>query len=315
LTRIYSAVLGVIAERPKLFIKGDGAGVEISRDLVQRFAETLKNAPPPFGDTLSADLAVDVIEVFGEHLSRRLDEDQPWEAAASAALDSVVAGLITGLQSRGGGLEATFSRNQLRKIVKVILAQAAKTPGMIVGDSANQEFKNIIAGITRVLSSTDADLLSQEAWHDVAVVALAEAAKNPGVLFSIDTATPEAHLAVKLISDLLSVASRSLGADRKRQTGILLFGETLREAAIEVVKTSARNVQAAATIEGEQAAKQLAKRLNELALAQRGKIAADQWLLLYRRFLGQVLQEGKIPDWTDAQLMELLSGKFAADEG
>lgn len=307
LTRIYSAVLGVVAERPELFVKGDSATVELSRDLVQRLAGTIKDAPPPFRDALSADLAIDVIEVFGEHLSRRLDQDRPWEAAASAALDSVVAGLKEGLQPGGAGLQAVFSREQLRGIVKIVLVQAAKTPGMIVGHGANQEVKNIIASVSRILSNADTDLLSQEAWHDVVVVALAEAAKNPGVLFSIDTDEPEAQLAVKLLSDLLAVSSQSLGADRQRRLGVLLFGNTLRDAMIELLKTSVRNAQAAATNEGRQGATRLAERLNDFALAQEGKIGADQWLLLYRRYIAQVIEEGQIPDWTDAQLTEILS--------
>jgi hypothetical protein len=89
--------------------------------------------------------------------------------------------------------------------------------------------------------------------------------------------------------------------------GVLLFGETLRDAAIAVLRASARNVKAAASAEGQRAVKQLAERLSAFALAREGEVAADQWLLLYRRFVSQVLVSGEIPVWTDAQLNDLLA--------
>lgn len=307
LLKIYDSLLGVVAERPELFVRGTGKEFELARDLVGRFSTTLRGAPPPFGDTLAADIVADAVTVLGSHVSLRFDQEKPWEAVAISSINSVVDGFKEGLKDHQGILASVISRAQLREITQIIMIQAAKTPGMIIGEDVNPELRNISAAVMNVLANPDSDLLSQEAWRDVIIAALNEASRNPATLFSLDkNAKPASQLAVQLISDLLATASETLGENRNRRLGVVLFGETLRDATIEVLRESTRNATALTTPEGRKAAANLAERLNKLALNNAGLIGSQEWIWLYRRYIAFVIQNGKIVEWSDEELIDLL---------
>lgn len=313
LVRLYGAALGVIAEKPELFIgNSDDENMAFARDLLSSVAGTLKNAPPPFTKGLAADLAVNTLTVFSAHLPARFNNSDPWQRAAAKSVEAIIEGLIVGIQDpQKNPFEVVFSKEQAVEIVKLFIKQASVTPGMITGDGAKTELKNIVAAIARVMGRDDTNLISSEGWKEIIATALAEASKNPDTLFSIGQDDPEKHLATILIGNLLSAAAENLKTN-SRKLGVVLFGEILKEATIETLRVSVRNAKAAGTEEAQKAIKTLVEGLNKLALDQAGAIGSKEWEWLFRHLIVEIIETGEVPEWTDAELIAKLYVEEAA---
>jgi 2-phospho-L-lactate transferase/gluconeogenesis factor (CofD/UPF0052 family) len=113
----------------------------------------------------------------------KLDAAQPWEAVAIRALDQVTDSLSAALDdvaddgSIKGALRA-FSDGQLIELGRIVLDQAAMTPGMLGTD--NVEVQSILSGMAAAMAADDNLLLSADEWLDIAAVAAELAAANPG---------------------------------------------------------------------------------------------------------------------------------------
>jgi hypothetical protein len=307
LVRIYSAMMTVVADRPDLFIKGQGDEIGLARDLLGDLAGVLKDGSP-FDAGTADEFAVAALEVLATYLPRKFAQGRPWEAVASSVAVSFVNGLKTGVAA---GTENPFRTLLTRKhtidVTRIILAQIAQTPRMVVGDDVNPEIANIAAGVARMLSAPGADLLSQDQWKDVISAALSQAAKNPATLFAINAgASPESHLAVKLVGDLLEAAAGHMADSGGRRLGVLLFGETLAGALTTTLESATSNIALARTDEWRAETVKLARLLDQLAGDPASGIGAREWLWLYRHYIGFVIETGKLPEMGRDKVLALL---------
>jgi hypothetical protein len=297
LIRLYQAGLGVAVERPELFIGGsDSAKQELFGDLLSGTATTLR-AHRRFKGPIGVSLAAMAIETVGDNAPALLkfNPNEPWEKVALTALEQVTAGLSDALKnldasgSPKGALKA-FSDEQLHELGRVVLSQAAKTPGML--GIQRSEVQAIVAGIAEAMAADDNLLLSADEWINIAGVAAQKAAANPGRLFGISTDDQGGVLAVMVISSVLKTAGDAWSAGGRTDLQ-LLYGETL-EAVIEaVIEALAGNI--AGLTQNQQIVEQFLQQQLADASANPEKYGSEGFLNVFRQLVGNVIASGKLP--------------------
>jgi hypothetical protein len=180
-------------------------------------------------------------------------------------------------------LSQVFTEAQMGKLVRVVLDQAASTPGMIVGEAAREEVKTLFAGIARAVSASERNLLSGDDWLEVAAIIAEQTAKNPRALFKIEGTDIEDEFAVRLVTDLLKAAAADFRT-RGRSGGSVLFGETLQTVIKDTVRAVTENVAQAAQNQDHLIA--FVERLNGLQSAGFG---SDAWLRMFRAYYKVIL--------------------------
>ena len=322
--RVYGATLDLAIQRPGLFA-GSGDKRDFGRDLVQQVAGSLKAMTPPLSVSVAAVAASDAIGVLSRHTTLLFGARTPWAEAARDAtgrvLASVAAGMKAGLVEEKSGarvvvkvdeiLGRVFSEEQIGALIRMVLDQAAKTPGMLVGGGQRDEVKALVAGIARAVSATERNLLSSQDWLEVAAIVAEQAAKNPGRLFKIVDAQgasvdPGEELAVRIIRDLLAAGAADLRT-RERGGGALLFGETLKEAINDALRMASEHAVAAA--KNHEAVVDLVKRINAFQTVAGVALGRETWLQLFRHYLKRAVLEGSavVSAIKDAELQKLLN--------
>ena len=298
---IYQAALGVAADRPELFV-GDGSrpSQQIAADLFAKVASTLRGAPPPFNSDLGADLAIIALAALREHGLTVVAGKGAWENVLAGTVMQVVDGLKAALgHPDSHAIESLLSRQQLLDFARIFLIQAAKTPGMLTGDQP--ELQTIVRGVAQAMAQDKNLLLTPQDWLSIATVAAELAAANPQRLFKLVPMS----IGTGLIQDLLSVAAVEFAAGGRALGGVL-FGATLRDAIIMALQAAAGNAQAA--IAHQPVLKTLAAQLSQLVRDKPDRYGCKEWLLLYRVFIGRVLQSGTLSPLTEPQITQILAG-------
>jgi hypothetical protein len=305
--RIYQAGLGVAVERPGLFTGDDNsAKIKLFRELLSGTASTLR-AHPRLKGPVGASLAAMAVDVVGHNAPAllKLNPEEPWEKVAVTALEQVTTGLadaLNNLDANGspkGALKA-FSDGQLLELGRVVLAQVAKTPGML--GVQRSEIQSIVAGMAEAMAADDNLLLSADEWIKIAGVAARTAASNPGRLFGLSVDDQGDALAVTVIKSMLGVAGERWTA-AGRSDRPLLFGETLEAALETVIEALAGNVTAIAR--QPDLVDQFLQMVVTEASTNPAEIGSEGILKLFQAFIGNVLASGTLP--TDQKIDEILS--------
>ncbi len=315
LVETYRGLLTVVAEKPELILgDSDAETMELARDLLVGVAGVLKNAEVPYTGALAGKILDNTITTLSHHVPFLIDGQAGWDVVARNSLLAFLDGVKTGVAPDGSlSLDHLFTDEQALRFARIVFAEVGRTPGMILGDAGNEELRNVVASISRAMAAPERDLLSAEAWLEIAAVALEEAARNPARLFGFEATTPEAELGVAVIKKLLARSAEALGQGGRRE-GQVLFGETLKEAIIVSLKAAAADTTAGADLLPD-AIDALAERLNKLITAPEPRdagpvagfqIGAREWLALFRRLAARVVADGEMPEFSDSQLLALL---------
>ncbi|MEQ8654256.1 MAG: hypothetical protein RIC87_17445 [Kiloniellales bacterium] len=320
LIALYRSLVSAVAERPDLLL-GDGqtpaaqaAEDQAAEEMLAGILEVLKQAGPPFDRRLAAQLFEAAASTLPRQLPIIVGVVPGWGLVIRNALAAVIEGVQRGRDPNGlAELDEIFDDRQALAFAKLVFREIARTPGLVLPDGSSPELRTMVAAVTRSLSQADRNLLSAEAWLEVAEVAFEEAARNPARLFDSLLEEPDAQLGVQVVRKLLSVAKDAL-VDGDRSGGQVLFGETLKEAIIVSLKAVAADTTKGAELLPA-AVGALAMRLNTMiskpesraGVAVVGKqIGARQWLWLFRALVADVVAAGKMPPLSDAQLLAML---------
>lgn len=307
--RIYQAGLGVAIERPGLFIgQGDSTSLQLYKDLLSGTAETFSHYPR-FKGPIGYSLVAMVVEVVGHNAPSllKLTPDEPWENVANKAITQMATGLSEALKNTGPdglpkGALKSFSDGQLIELCKVLLSQAAKTPGML---GANEvELQNLLAGVADAMAKDDNLLLSADEWLAIAGVAAAKAAANPGRFFGISTDDHARAKGVAVIGSVLTVAGNAW-TNQGRSDKPLLFGETLQTALTEVLGAMGGNI--SGLYKQPNIVDQFFNNLMSKASENPEKFGSDSIVKVVQALMSRVLAEGCLP--TDTEIDNILSSK------
>jgi len=299
LIRMYRAGLRVAIERPALFLgNGQSAKTVFFKEFLSGSAATLR-AHPRFKGPVGTSLAAMVLEVVGKNASAlfKPDPEDPWEKVADLALAQITTGLSTALKildadgTPKGALKA-FSDRQLIELARIILQQAAQTPGMLGVETS--ELQAIIGGIAEAMAADDNLLLTPDEWIGIAGVAVEKAAANPGRLFglSVSEDDPGQALGVAVIQSVLKVAGETW-TQKGRVGQSVLFGKTLEQVLAASIEALAGNITAA--VDQPEVVDGFLEQLKAGAEAAPGKFGSDAMLSVFRGLIGNVLATGKLP--------------------
>jgi len=313
LIRIYQAGLRVAIERPALFLGTDhSTKTDLFKELLSGSAATL-SAHPRFEGPIGTALAAMILDVIGENASAlfKLDPAEPWEEIAGIALEQITTSLSTALETLDedgtlkGALKA-FSDRQLLELARIILQQAAQTPGMLGVQTS--ELQAIIGGIAKAMAADDNLLLSPDEWITIAGVAAEKAAANPGRLFGLSVSgdDPGQALALSVIQSVLKVASETW-TQKGRAGQSVLFGKTLEKVLEASIEALAGNV--AAAVKQPEVVDRFLERLKDKSVAAPEKFGSDAMLKVFRGLVGNVLAAGKLP--TEDEIEAILFAKEA----
>jgi hypothetical protein len=132
-----------------------------------------------------------------------------------------------------------------------------------------------------------------------------EVARNPGRILSLGD-RPDRHLADEILQVLLSAAAEA-SPDGGRTRASLLFGQTLREAAILALRAAVGNSgKAAAHLD---ALRTFIQVLNQASV--KGQIGAREWLLLFDSHVANIFAKGLQADLNVASLLSELEQRDA----
>lgn len=315
LIALYRSLVSAVAERPDLLL-GDGQtpAALAAEEMLAGILEILKQAEPPFDRRLAAQLFETAASTLPRRLPIIVGVVPGWDLVTRNALAAVIEGVKRGRDPNGlPDLGELFDDRQALAFAKLAFREIARTPGLVLPDGSSPELRTMVAAVTRSLCQADRNLLSAEAWLEVAEVAFEEAARNPARLFDSLLEEPDAQLGVQVVRKLLSVAKDAL-VDGDRSGGQVLFGESLKEAIIVGLKAVAADTTKGAELLPA-AVGALATRLNAMiskpearaGVAVVGKqIGARQWLWLFRALVADVVAAGEMPSLSDAQLLAML---------
>ncbi len=298
---LYQAALGVAAQRPQLFFDGDAPDTALARGMLSGFAAVLRTAAPPFDGDVGIGLARAALEAVGNNAHRFTDASNPWEQTA-ADLVKFLTGALGASFDANAKIKHAFSKAQLIELARIVLSRAAQTPAMIVGDG-REAWEGVITAVARAMKADAHLLLTGDDWIEIVRAVAEEAAMNPARLFALDPADPHDVLAGKLISALLVSGSAILGApDLSNRT--VLFGKTLREATIVLVRASAGNPQGAR--ERLDDIRELVSGLNTAVAENHQRYGAREWLRLFEILLSSTLDGTPLPALTQDTIDDLL---------
>ncbi|MFC7290624.1 hypothetical protein [Hirschia litorea] len=311
--KIYDAALKTASARPELFMRGASLETNSARQFLQNMAGVMQNmAPPPFDidSGFGAEVISAAFQVAGEYGTARIQAkagDANWDGAWADIYSHLFADLMQGLKIgvSGGGrddvLAQIFTRDQAVDLLKVMAGHIASNPHMATGRSANSEVKEIARVAAAAISSDDLGLLNAQDWRSVVSVMTMTAARNPGVLFSVDASEGVSHeIGLTLVQHVLSKAGTLLQAEGRR-AGSVLFGETLREALMATIKAANANLVRSLTVQDENGQRahvqELGKfidKLNAVSSSEdtRTTMNADEWLYVYKYFVAHILEFG-----------------------
>jgi hypothetical protein len=299
---LYSTALGVLAERPQLFLGTDDRPQnELARDLLAGFANVLKESPPPFDGDVGLQLAEAALVSVSENLHGFIGTDNPWESVAADMVKSFVDSMSGALRDRQS-LHSVFSKTQLVDLGRVLLTHLANSPSM-VGGSDNESLQAVLVAVTNAMKADDDLLLNGDEWIQIAAVAAAEAAANPARLFKLDPANPGEVLAGQVMAMVIKSALAARQADAEKS---VLFGSSLSQAIMLVLEaTSGRPQDIADHLAAFDA---LLEDLNGFVTANSGQFGGDEWQELLARLLPMVLAGEKLPDFTVEVMTGILRG-------
>ncbi|MCD4722978.1 MAG: hypothetical protein K8S13_24435 [Desulfobacula sp.] len=304
--RIYQACLEVAVKRPELFIEEDkDTKAELLQGLLSGTAATLSQYPR-FKGPLGASLLAMAIEVVGNNAPAllKLDSEEPWENVAKGCIQQISTTLAGALKpdengSVKGALKV-FSNEQLLELGRVILTQAAKTPGMMGVDRT--EVQAIIESVAAAMAADDNLLLSSDEWIIIAGIAAQKAAANPGRLFGLSIEDNSGALAETVIKSVLDVAGKTWISHGRSEKSILV-GQTLVSAFEILFDALAGNI--SAVIQQPELIDQFLNLVLATASANPEKFGSDGVLKIIRTFIGTVISKGTLP--TEHEIMETLS--------
>jgi hypothetical protein len=321
LLALVSAGLGVAASRPELFLDDKGRPKDqFAKDLlsnvcaaVQQLTRDRKLADL---DGFGVDIAVVVLGVVGEHASGLIAPQNTWEKIAAEAVTSVADGLAEGLKVQGlKAFEQLFTRAQATELIRIVLAEMARTPGLLTGEDASAEVKQLVSALAAAMAADKALLLSPTDWHTIAAVAAEEAARNPARLFRLDSGSPQAQLGTKIITSILTAAAEGFRRSG-RPGGAVSFGEVLSEAVQTALRAASGNLEGAAravgliTAAGGQPLDNLGllvTTLNELVADDPKQVGWREWRWLFRSLVIDAIDQGEGFKITRQRLLDLLS--------
>ena len=316
--RLYDVLLGVVVDRPDLFVSlSDEQRQTLACELLSGVAEGFRSAHNPFRGTMAGvgrDVLIAALGTLSDHSDLLFRESTEWKDLAEDISAQLLQGFSLGL-SRGGSfpdaLRDSVSPERLIDLARIAAARVAATPGMLTD---KRELQRLVAAGAAAMAADDNLLLDRDGWRQVLAVLALEASRNPGALFSIDAdESPEHALGVRLIRVLLEGAAAGLD-DGRRAAGTLLVGGTLAEAiGYAVTHAAGKSEAAAANLE---ALRALTTKLNEAARANPGKLGAEDYLRLFRHLAGPVLERGvvEILDLEEAALADAAREVLSPDE-
>jgi hypothetical protein len=166
---------------------------------------------------------------------------------------------------------------------------------MVTGTD-NPEVNRLVAALAAAMAADEHLLLSHDDWMAIVAIAAEEVAANPGRLLGLGNGSATETLLATLLQDLVVVASSQWKLEA-RAGGTVLFGATLREAMIMVIRASASQAVAALLNSGQ--IRKLAAQITSLVAAKPGIYGSKEWLCLYRVLVTQVIDTGAFPDPLD----------------
>ena len=301
---LYQAALGVAARRPDLFFDASGnPQTRLAQDMMKNIAAVMKDSPPPFDGRVGGKLAGAALDALSSNAHRFTDPNRPWDAAAAEVFSKLTGDLSAALKANQD-MAKVFSTAQLIEIGRIILNHTAATPQMVV---AQDEALAQLVGTVAVAMANDPKLLIDgEDWIEIVKVAAAEAAANPGRLFKLDPNDPGQTMAAQLIAVVLRSAGGILENDSLKAKTVL-FGKTLREAVIILLRATSGN--AAAAEANMVKIEDLITELNELVAKHPDKFGSKEWLYLFRDLLAALLAGKEPGELTVEKAEHLLAGR------
>ncbi len=302
---LYSAALGVAAEKPHLFIDGHGSPQDqLAKDLIQNFASVLMQTAPPFDGTVGNQLAAAVLQTVGANAHRFSGQNDSWQKTAADILAKLTEQLSDAFKANQG-IENAFSKTQLMELGCIVVNQIASTPEMIVGPK--EALAQLVVTVAQAMAKDVKLLLDGDDWLKIVQVAAQEAAANPGRLFRFDPNNPTQTMAAQVIQTVLTAAGISI--DQQGLNGkTVLFGKTLREAIIMVLRATSGHLKAAQ--ENLSGISSLVTDLNALVTKNSDQFGNKEWLYLFRALLASVLEGQELDALTVEGANNLLMGRM-----
>jgi len=298
---LYRAALGVAAQKPRLFLKSNGDPKDhLAENLIANFASVLMQAPPPFNGSVGVQLAAAALEAVSANAHRFAEQAKPWEQTASDMVSKVAEQLAKAFKENRG-IENAFSKTQLIELGQIMFNHIASTPEMILGPE--DALAQLVGTVAQAMAKDDKLLLDSGDWLEIAKVAAQEAAANPARLFKLDANHPNQTLAAQIIKSVLSSAGAIFDQESLKGKTVL-FGKTLREVIIIVLRATSGSPEAAQkyllSIE------LLIAGLNELVAKNSDQFGDKEWLHLFRVLLTSVLEGRKLDELTVESAKKLL---------
>jgi hypothetical protein len=331
---VLKGVLGALQDEPKLFtghaaaavfaaamrtaaqnihlVVPDGTSVkdDVLRQLLtgvaQQLAASARTQPPGmFTPDLLKDVAAIALEVTATNAARLIVPSDPRKQLLRDALGQITTGFLSALQ-RGGEVEhalrTTLSRANLLAITRQGFAAVAANPtgwlGPEGGDPRKAALAQVIGAIAQAIAEDPAHLLNGDDYARLVGIALEAVARNPDRLLRLDTADPRQQVLTRVITAVMSSASKNVAAGGRN----LLTGDALREVIATAITAVSSNV------DGFEKAPDIVtvvadRLLHASSAVLKNELDANTLLRVFGPILSAALKRRSVLDASDADLI------------
>jgi hypothetical protein len=300
---LYKAALNVAAEKPQLFLEGEGPKVDFTRDVFSKFAGVFKHSPPPFDGEVVVALASASLKAVGDNVHRFMNDTDPWGQTAADMVQSLTV-KFKGALDTNEKLNSVFSKEQLIELGRILLSRMTGTPRMVLG-SGTEAWEGLLTAVAAAMKEDKNLLLKGEDWIQIVETVADEAAANPTRLFQLNPNDPKDILAAKLINVVLKSAGEILKIPELKGKTVL-FGKTLKDAIIIVFRETSGNPQDAQKALTQ--IEELVKELNLFVAQNHNRFGSKDWLRLFRVLLNAMLEGKSFPKLTEESANDILQG-------
>jgi hypothetical protein len=165
-----------------------------------------------FSTATAGAVLFEALEVTREHIETLIPADQPGEQFLARALSAMAGSLSTKLAG-GGSIQDLLSRRQVVDLTRVVFLEVARSPELLVGDTASDPKKTVlaqvIASVAKALGDEPTLLTDGAGVIELTQVALRATLRNADRLIDTEKLTPGSNVLFQILKQIVATVAES----------------------------------------------------------------------------------------------------------
>jgi hypothetical protein len=281
---IFKSALRITAENAALITDN-----KVLQELITRVLKVVGDQQwnKLFSSATAAVVLHEALEVARENIETLIDPKNPKEQLLANAL-AAMAGSLSAKLAGGGSVQDLLSRTQLLDLTKVVFAEVAKHPEVLVGSAAdpkNAVLAQVIGSVARALGDDPLLVTHGAGFVQLVQIALTVTVQNAASLIDTKSASPGTNLLFDILKQVVTAVTAA--KDKRNLMSREVFVEIVRR----VLTTASANLDELLGDQPKAVQETVAAALELADGALKNRVNGSNLPLLIQQLLHQVLWE------------------------